>query len=335
MRWILILLSQIYCGIHTFYKKMYSLGIFKTHRLSVPVLSIGNLTVGGSGKTPVMIYLVNLFQKKKYKIAVVSKNYKSKIKKISKINSQLNGAADYGDEPYLINQKTQSIGYVGPKKYLTAKEVTRNEKVDYIFIDDGFQHHSLFKNCNILLIDVTQWEYPAKLLPWGRYRDDFFEIEKAHILFWTKTNLISPQAFVEMKKKLNYRGPQFEIQFLTDQFLDTLNNEKKQIFELPKKVVLFCGLANPGPLIRGLKDVNKDLEIIVKLFPDHFQYRQSDITKILEKPLNFKYFLTTEKDYVKIKSLWPRDCPLGILLLDLKLNREDKELYEVVSQYLS
>ena len=334
MKWLLWLLSHIYAWLNSLNKKLYTRGIFKTVKLSTPVLSVGNLTVGGSGKTPIMIYLVNLFQGHQNKIGVVSRNYKSKVKSIAKIEAAKNGADYYGDEPFLINQKTNAIGYVGPKKSLTAKDLVRNEKVDFIFVDDGFQHHALFKNCNILLIDVTQWESPFKLFPWGRYRDPITEISKANIIFWTKVNFISDEKFSDIKKQIHFKGPQFEFQFLTENYVDFQKQEVKKISELPKRVVLFCGLANPDNLIRTLKELKSDIDIIIKTFPDHHQYKESDLKSIFDKPLNYKYFITTEKDFVKVKTLWPQDQELGIVLLDLKLNTDEKELYEAVSSFL-
>lgn len=334
MKVFLKLLSYIYSGLNSFNKKLYLSGFFKTHKVSAPVLSVGNLSVGGTGKTPVMIYLIQLFQSQRHKIGVVSKNYKCKAKGIVKIHQQDQGANYFGDEPYLINQKTNAIGYVGPKKFQVAKEIVRNEKVDYIFIDDGFQHLALYKNCNILLIDVTQWEEPLRLLPWGRYRDNLAEINKAHILFWTKVNLISQEKFAQIKNQVAFTGRQFEFQFLTENFLLPSSEQIKSLQVLPKRVVLFCGLANPQPLIDVLKSVKTDIEIIVKLFPDHHQYSERDLKKILDKPLNYKFFLTTEKDWVKMKALWPAQEEIGVVLLDLKLNRDNNELYEVISGFL-
>lgn len=334
MKWILKLLSYIYAFLNFLNKKLYAIGILKTEKLTLPVLSVGNLTSGGSGKTPVMIYLVHLFQAQNYKIGVVSKNYKAKVKGIAKIEPDLHEADYYGDEPFLINQKTHCLGYVGPVKSKSAMAMIRNEKVDFVFVDDGFQHHALFKNCNILLMDATQWENPIRLLPWGRYRDGFTEIKKAHILIWTKTNLVSSEKLMEMKRVIHFPGPQFEFEFITNQYLHVHLNTLQALHEIPKRVVFFCGLANPQPLIETLKKLKPELEMITKIFPDHYQYQEADLKVLLDKPLNYKFFLTTEKDWIKVKKFWPKDQELGVVQLDLKLNKEDKELYEVISGFL-
>lgn len=334
MKYILRFLSIIYSVLNSLNKKLYSLGIFKTEKLTLPVLSVGNLSVGGSGKTPVIIYLIHLFQAQNHKIGVVSKNYKSKVKGIAKIDPDKHGADYYGDEPFLINQKTHCLGYVGPVKSKSAMQMVRNEKIDFIFIDDGFQHHALYKNCNILLLDVTQWEEPLRLLPWGRYRDGAQEISRSHILVWTKVNLISQDKFQQIKRSIHFHGPQFEFEFLTENFWSVQRNQIQSLKEIPKRVVLFCGLANPKPLMEALKKTKEDLEVITKFFPDHYQYQESDLKTILDKPLNYKFFVTTEKDWVKIKHFWPKEQELGVVLLDLKLNKDDKELYEVISGFL-
>lgn len=324
----------------------------KSTTLSLPVLSVGNLTVGGTGKTPVIIYLVNILKRNDVRVGIVSRNYKSSSNKILKVqpsassSSTLTDGQTFGDEPMLIFEKTQSPVYVGPVKVETAKELVRNEKVDVICIDDGFQHLKLRRNCNILLLDVTQMDGKNYLLPRGRYREPLEGYKKADIIFWTKTNFVSAETLESLKKQVSFGGFQvdwaFELASIDFPEFATLNfnfNQSthfpdRQEFSTIRRFVLVSAIARPEFFKKMILDLNSKNEIVEKTFSDHHQYSTGDLKTIMDKPLNFKHFLTTEKDYTKLKDLWPKDVPLGIVKWNLRPNKSDQQIYETISTFL-
>lgn len=342
--------SNVYLFLVSLKGWLYEKKISKSTTLSLPVVSVGNLTVGGTGKTPIIIYLINLMRSQNCRIGVVSRNYRVASNQILKVDTSISAVASpgksFGDEPVLIAEKTQVPVYVGPVKVNTAKELIRNEKVDIIFVDDGFQHLKLKKNCNILLFDVTQMDSKNYLLPRGRYREPLSSYKKADIIFWTKTNFISADELTVLKGQISFSGLQVDwvFELSSIEFPDfpqfSFNADAathlsgRQEFSNIRRFVLVSAIARPEFFKKMIYDLNPRNEIVEKIFRDHHQYIADDLKTIMDKPLNFKHFLTTEKDYTKLKDLWPKDVPLGIVKWKLKPNTSDQKIYETVTSFL-
>lgn len=344
---LLSLLSYVYRLLVAIKFWLYKKGLKKSQQLSVPVVSIGNLTVGGTGKTPILIYLVNLLKSQNKRVGIVSRNYKSAVNTIMKVTPGQSGEHTdgrlFGDEPLLIFQKTNAPVYVGPKKWLTAKEVIRSEKIDVIVVDDGFQHLQLKKNCNILLLDVTQMDQHNYQIPRGRYRESIESYKKADIIFWTKTNFLPPEQVTALKKQISFSGLQvdwkFELAAVEFPHFPELNftaapQIDKQGFESVRRFVLISAIARPEFFKKIVQDMNYKNEFVEKIFTDHHQYTKDDLKTILDKPVNFKHFLTTEKDYTKLKDIWPTDMPLGIVKWTVRPNTSDQQIYESITSCL-
>ncbi len=343
---VLSLLSVVYLQLVKIKFFLYKRKFKKSVTLSLPVLSVGNLTVGGSGKTPIIIYLVNLLKSKNVRVGVVSRNYKATSGKVMKVEAQESAGKIFGDEPVLIFEKTRVPVYVGPIKMATAKELVRTEKIDLICVDDGYQHLKLKRNCNILILDVTQMDQKNHLLPRGRYREPLSGYSKADVLFWTKTNFVSRETLLGLKSLVNFKGLQVEWAFdlstiyfphfpaLNFDFNQSTHYPDRQEFSSIKRFVLVSAIARPEFFKKMISDLNSKNEIVEKIFSDHHQYSDDDIKKIMDKPLNFKHFITTEKDYTKLKDLWPTDVPLGVAKWKLRPNISDEKIYESISSFL-
>ncbi|MBL7556974.1 MAG: tetraacyldisaccharide 4'-kinase [Bdellovibrionaceae bacterium] len=348
--WLLSLLSYVYLGLVLFNTWLFKKGFKKVTTLSMPVISVGNLTVGGTGKTPILIYLANLLQSQGTRVGIVSRNYKAASAQIVKVEpGKSDDVADgkrFGDEPLLIFQKTGVPVYVGPKKVETAKAIVRNEKIDAVFIDDGFQHLRLKKNCNILLCDVTQMDEENHLIPRGRYREPLSGYQKANIIFWTKTNFIPSERLAEIKKMISFSGLQVDWTFELTQIefpnfpqLNFAGPKRMQIggkndFTTVRRFVLVSAIARPEYFKKIVQDLNPKYEVFEKKFRDHHQYTEADVKLILNKPVNFHHFLTTEKDYTKLKDIWPSDVPLGIVKWEPRPNVANQTLYETITSFL-
>jgi len=348
--WLLTGLSYIYKFLVFLNMWLFRRGVRKVTTLSLPVISVGNLTVGGTGKTPILIYLANLLQANGTRVGIVSRNYKAASSQIVKVepgkNKDVPDGKLFGDEPLLIFQKTGVPVYVGPKKVETAKEIIRTEKIDAVFVDDGFQHLRLKKNCNILLCDVTQMDEVNHLLPRGRYREPLGGYQKANIIFWTKTNFISTDRLLEIKRLIDFSGlqvdwkfelsriefpnfPQFNFEGLQRMLLGGKND-----FASIRRFVLVSAIARPEYFKKIVQDLNPKYELFEKKFRDHHQYTAADLKQILSKPVNFHHFLTTEKDYTKLKDIWPSNVPLGIVKWEPRPNVDDQKLYESITSFL-
>lgn len=348
--WLLSALSYVYRFLVFLNSWLFKKGFKKVITLTMPVVSVGNLTVGGTGKTPILIYLANLLQRNGKRVGIISRNYKAASSNIMKVepgkNSDVADGKLFGDEPLLIAQKTGATVYVGPKKVETAKEMVRTEKIDVVFVDDGFQHLSLNKNCNILLCDVTQMDENNHLLPRGRYREPLEGYHKASIIFWTKTNFIPANRLMEIKQMISFSGTQvdwaFELTSIEFPQFPSLNFSGipkqsvsgKSDFSSIRRFVLVSAIARPEYFKKVVQDLNPKYEILEKKFRDHHQYSIDDIKKILNKPVNFHHFLTTEKDYTKLKDIWPSNVPLGIVKWEPRPNMADQTIYETIASFL-
>jgi tetraacyldisaccharide 4'-kinase len=348
--WILSFLSALYGLVVLVNQWLYKTGYKKVTTLSMPVISIGNLTVGGTGKTPILIYIVQLMKSQNKHVGIVSRNYKSFTKSILKVdpsqNSEMSAGQRFGDEPLLIFEKTAVPVYVGPRKVETAKEIVRTEKIEAVIVDDGFQHLALRKNCNIVLLDVTQMDEKNSLLPRGRYREPFSSYQNANIIFWTKTNFVSADHLANLKKQVSFTGLQVDWVFAVSavEFPEStslnfevrkrhLYNGKSDFLSI-KRFVLVSAIARPEFFKKTVLELNPKCEITEKKFRDHHQYSADDIKTIMNKPVNFHHFLTTEKDYTKLKDLWPKEVPLGIVKWDVRPNISDRKIYESIIECL-
>lgn len=290
--------SRIYGGIVELRNKFFDRGILRSEKFPVPVISIGNLTVGGTGKTPHTEYLIRLLSKK-YKIAVLSRGYKRKSKGY-RLADATASAREIGDEPFQMYRKFPEIVVAvdnkrsrGIKNLLALPESQRPE---IILLDDAFQHRQVTPSLSILLIDSRRLPADDALLPAGRLREPARNAQRADIIIYTKCAPNKEQ--VIFCTSYEYKGllPVFP----------AVNSVKKESLERLKKAsysfLLVAGLANPRDLIRYLGDYTSDLHSLI--YSDHHNFSPKNIVKINEtfKAIknNKKIIITSEKDAVRL-----------------------------------
>ncbi len=277
-------------------RKYFLLNIFSRYKSQSDVLIIGNLNVGGSGKTPFTIWLTNYFRNKQKKIAIVSSGYKSKVKLPKKIDN--NSIAEMvGDEAILLYEKTSST-VISSNNRVDSTKYLKEDKYDYIIHDDGLQHYSLERKYEFIL-DKNDSNYKNNyLLPCGPLREPMSFHPNAHYIL------------------SNYRGndvPGFYC------LLESIRSGKSgQLYELNDNkflnATLVTAIADNLLLIKELETYNVTLKYIT--FPDHHQFKDTDI------PITNEPILVTEKDFVKIKH-FNMD---NIYILEQKLLPNDKLL---------
>lgn len=297
---------------------LYDSKIWKQNEFKIPIISVGNLTAGGTGKTPHAEYLISLL-KTKFNIAFLSRGYKRKTKGYVLAAKQSN-LRDIGDEPVQIKQKFPEIPVavcenrvVGIKKLLADKKLD----IDAIILDDAFQHRSVKPNINILLLDYTQSVFDDKLLPVGRLRESTNAIYRANFIIFTKCpSKLQPIEQRIIKNKLNIR-PYQDLFFTSIVYGEITPAEKGlNLFcndMLKYSVLLITGIGNPDPLVDYLRF---QVGNIVHLkFADHFEFKEADILNIEAKFNEItspeKMMITTEKDLIRIKSL--TNLPKGFI----------------------
>lgn len=291
----------------------YDLKILKSKEFEIPVISIGNITVGGTGKTPHVEYLVNLL-KDKYEVATLSRGYKRKTKGFRWVETT-SAAVDVGDEPLQIKNKYPEVAVSVCENRVTGVEKlvdTKREKVpDVVLLDDAFQHRRITPGINILLIDYNRQINEDKLLPVGRLRESVHQMRRANIIIFTKcpdevtpimrrilgnnVGLLPYQKLYFTNLKYDKLKPVFSGKDLGEEYY----KEKKYT------ILLVAGIASPKLMQKYLKHYSANIELMI--FPDHHNYSPSDIQSILNKfqSINkeYKIIITTEKDSMRLKDI--------------------------------
>ena len=291
--------------------QMYDLHLLKSTEFDVPIISIGNITVGGTGKTPHVEYLVNLL-KEKFGVATLSRGYKRKTTGFRIVETG-STAIEVGDEPLQIKNKFAKVTVavcenrvVGAEKLLNLS----NEIIpDVLLLDDAFQHRRITPGINILLIDYNRQIKDDTLLPVGRLRESATQMRRANIIIFTKCpNEITPITRRILMKDVGLM-PYQELYFtaLNYQKLEPVFGAKKLDSNFYEKedfsLLIVTGIASPKLVHNYLKQFSKRTEVLA--FPDHHNYTSEDILSITQKfeSINSenKIIVTTEKDAMRLK----------------------------------
>ena len=288
---------------------LFKLGILKSRAFDIPVISVGNITVGGSGKPPHVEYLVSLL-KDKMKVAVLSRGYKRKSKGYVLANDDTT-MREIGDEPYQMKQKFPELYVAVDKKRtegidrLTHDEQTKD--VDVILLDDAYQHRYVKPGVNILLVDYHRLIIYDKLLPAGCLREPKEGKSRADIVIITKCPKdLRPMEYRVLMKALDLY-PYQSLYFTTliyDNLKQVYGIESMPINSLPDKcnVLLLTGIASPKQMQNDLSVYNYNLSYLS--FSDHHNFSKKDIRTINRKFAELsspKVIITTEKDVARIK----------------------------------
>ena len=304
-RIILSPLSSVYSGITSLRNLLFDKKIFRSTGFDIPVIVVGNLRVGGTGKSPQIIYLVNLLHER-YSIAVLSRGYKRKTKGFV-IADSATTYREIGDEPLQLYRRFPHITVAvdADRVHGIQKLLDRKSPPEVVLLDDAFQHRKVSAGFNILLTAYDDLYIDDTVLPAGNLREKVSGADRAQVIIVTKCpdNLTEDEAF-KVALKLE-AGLQQTVFFTSIRYDDRVRNEEDSltIESLQAyKVLLLSGIANPKPLEKFLQKNKIDFHHI--RFPDHHHYTQKDLVEIRKKykaiEAEKKIILTTEKDYVRI-----------------------------------
>ena len=305
-RWLLPL-SWLYGFIVSFRNELFNLGILKERTFKIPIISVGNITVGGSGKTPHVEYLIRLLHND-VKVGVLSRGYKRKSHGYILANDS-STMRDLGDEPFQMKQKFSNIYVAVDKNRCNGIEhLTQDQKssdVDVILLDDAFQHRYVKPGLNILLVDYHRLIIYDRLLPAGRLREHLSGKQRADIVIITKCPKdLKPMEFRILTKamdlfpyqKLFFSTIDYDVPYAL--FSDATTSLSKQ------NILLLTGIASPEQMENDMK--NKCRSVTSLAFDDHHLFTLKDAERINDAfaalPLP-KIILTTEKDSTRLYHL--------------------------------
>jgi tetraacyldisaccharide 4'-kinase len=310
---ILLPMSKIYGMITWVRNKMFDTGILKQHEFQVPVVAIGNIAVGGTGKTPHTEYIINALRSSK-RIGVLSRGYKRDTKGFV-LATPHTTPRDIGDEAYQIYHKfNREVMVAVCEKRVTGIEqmLEIDPNLELILLDDAFQHRYVKPKVAIVLTEYDRPVYEDKIMPYGRLRESIRSLNRADIVIATKCpDAIKPLEYSLFDKNLNLFPAQslffsrYRYQRLRPVFSDHCR-KMPELDQLTEHDMLLAvsGIGNPRPFVRYLKSFKAKVK--VNVFPDHHDYTRKDIDLLLSRfdsmscPEGEKYIVTTEKDAVRL-----------------------------------
>ncbi len=298
---------------------MYQKGWLKQRRLNGVVISVGNLTVGGTGKTPMVIWLAEKFLADGKRVAILSRGYR--------------GSSGTSDEIELMKFRLQSrVAFgVGKNRFAAGKRLESQQPIDIFLLDDGFQHLQLARDLDILLVDSSRPLRNESLLPSGRLREPLCAIQRADVVIFTRVN-----DQLSLKRAIQ-EFPEFPIFPASTRLIRyrrmTLDQQKiSPDFELPPQPVFaFCGVGNPDSFF---VDADRWGNVIVgrAVYRDHHSYGPNDLRRLEDsaKSAGARALLTTEKDAQNLGDL--RFSSLPIYYCEIEIKVTDTAQFQAVVQ---
>lgn len=315
---------------------MFDKGIFKISKVNAFVISVGNLTVGGSGKTPAVIFLAEMLKKYNKQIGVLSRGYgRSSFGYLFVSNGKtiLTTVDECGDEMYLVSDELKVPTAVSERRVVGAKRLINNSDVKVIILDDAFQHRWIHRNLDIVMIDqrflLKTNSIEQKILPLGLMREPFESLSRADIIiinrkFSGKADI--PEKVIEkFKNKIVFNG-----YYVATGIFDVKSHKEFSLEEFQgQKSLVVCGIAKPYSFLNILE--NNKIDITNKMiFTDHKNYTLKEIQNIRKKfyDTNTNSVLTTQKDAVKLIKFSKDLDDIDIYYLKIKLMLDNQDEFE-------
>jgi len=328
LRFFLTIASQIYTVIISLRNFLYSKKWLKVYTVSVPVISIGNITTGGTGKTPIVIWLCKLLQNKNIFCAVLTRGYKTH----TQTRAMSDGQRATTDEPAILTKSCPEAKIIiNPDRVTGAAKAVNDFDAKVLIMDDGFQHRRLHRDLEIVAIDATCPFGYGKILPAGLLRESVVSLKRADAAVLTRCDQVEEMQLAELEDKLLRINPDMIVakSIHKPSCAKSIGGEEINLDKLKgKRIVAFCGIGNPDAFFSTIKALGANL-IDSKVYNDHHQYTDDCLADIYEQAqhLNVDLILTTQKDWTKIASLASvkNDMPFAYLAIELKfLTAEDK-----------
>ncbi len=290
----------------------FDFGLREPFEVGVRVISVGNLTTGGTGKTPVVAFLANWFRDAGAQVGLLSRGYKS-----------LDAAAN--DEKLVLDQLCPGVPH-----WLNADRIDSAKRAvidgcTLLILDDAFQHRRIHRDLDIVLIDATNpWGY-GHCLPRGMLREPIANIERADLVVVTRTDQISAEELTAIRAELvrrNHIGTVIEVSFRPSRLINSAGQTKPFVELAGQRVFGFCGIGNPDSFERTLRQLGPEV-VGFESFPDHHHFTSDDLVRLGEqaKSANADVLLTTHKDLVKIPDTGLGGRPLWAVQIETEISR--------------
>ena len=323
-------LSLLYGAVTRTRLSLYRRGTFQTTKLDRPVISIGNITTGGTGKTPLVEYVARLLASQGKKVCILTRGYGRKDPHLQVIVSAgygvLASPTEAGDEPYLLATRLagQAAVISSADRIAAGQEAIKDFGTEAFVLDDGFQHLRVARDLNIACIDATNPWGGGRLLPYGRLREAPEGLSRADCVVLTRCDQVeSVEALREQVSKLIEGRPIFESRMRPLRVVSLKNGP--ETIAVPGRVGAFCAVGNPQSFFESLRGLGYEIGL-ERAFTDHHAYSQSDVDALhqLAKETGANALITTAKDAVKLKGL---TFALPCYVLEIEIAIDDADAF--------
>jgi len=325
-------LSWIYGIIVTLRNWFFEIGLLKSVDVGVPVISVGNITTGGTGKTPVVENIAKIFIASGKKVAVVSRGYGRKSLGnvvVSDGKNIFTNVEEAGDEPLFLAQQLQNgIVIVDEDRARGAKKAIEEFSAEMIILDDGFQHRYLRRNVDIVLMDADNMPFDSMLLPAGYRREPVRSLKRAHAVVLTKVeNEYAAKEFLD-RAEFNSIEHKFTSSYRVVGLTNIFNGVIQSLDMLKEhSVIALCGIAKPENFKKSVDATGAAVKDFLS-YDDHHRFTGSDIDDIIKVFHNMRvdFIVTTEKDAVRLEEFKDdfRGIPVVALKMEVVIHQEDE-----------
>ena len=310
----------------------YETDYLKPKRLDATVISVGNLTMGGTGKTPIVGYIARYLKSEDYSVAILTRGYarrSSGIRVLNVTHQQQTAASfcEFGDEPMMLARSLPDVPIIVNKDRCEAgRWAERTMSTDVLVLDDGYQHLGLARDLNLLLIDATDPFGGFEMLPFGRLREPLYGIKRADAVIVTRADRPFDQGQVNAIIKY-YCGDKVPVMYFFSTITELRHLTTGEVYDVKNfsgwNVDLACGIANPQAFAEDILQAGINI-VSENFFPDHHPFTQADLEQINRAATDSgaDAILTTEKDAVRIEGLTLGDVPIYAARLELQSDDE-------------
>ncbi len=328
LRLILILLSWPYSLVVRLRNDLYSAGLFRVRRVDAAVISVGNLTTGGTGKTPLVVWLCRTIHRRQRRCAILTRGYKTQGRKLS-------------DEPAVLAARCLGVNVVvNPDRVAGARQAIAEHGADVLVLDDGFQHRRLGRDVDIVTIDAALPFGYGRLLPAGLLREPVAGLWRAHAAVITRSDQVSKERLAEIERELRQINPDLILATSIHAPLNIVVQDGTEVRPEQlrgKRVYAFCGLGNPEAFFGTIRHVGGAV-VGYRAFDDHHAYTSEDLREIRRLAMEQKaeYIVTTQKDWTKVGPLLPRqsDPLMAYLAIELEFVSGGEALTGLIDRVL-
>ncbi|MCD6364669.1 MAG: tetraacyldisaccharide 4'-kinase [Planctomycetes bacterium] len=303
-------------------RRMYRGGVFASEWADVPVICVGNITTGGTGKTPMVAWVVRHLQSLGKKPAILTRGYKA--------------VAGISDEAELLKKLTGAAVIVNGDRIAGARRGA-SEGADVLVMDDGFQHMRLRRDLNIVMIDATNPFANGFCLPSGRLREPISALSEAHCIVISRSDMVSPESLAALRAFLDRSAPAATVCTAIHKPVGIIdeNGVERGVEALAgRKIFLFCAIGNPGALQKTAASLQGEI-VALRAFRDHSQYTASLMESLFadSEARGAELLVTTQKDFVKLAD-FPLRRPVWRILVEMEVTAGRDELIGHIEQSL-